>query len=215
MPAVAALPLRHPALLAAALVTAACVVVAVSAWIYDTDFWHHLLVGRVIWDTHAIPVRHLWTWPAYGTIDANNAWLFRAIVWPLWSGWEVWGLFAWRWASTLAVFAILWAAARRMGARGFTPLVVLAACVLVYRQRSQVRPETLVAILMALQIWVLETRRRARDAATAASESAPAFPAALRRDPALWLIPIAWVWANTHPSYYMGFFMIGLHVLDD
>jgi hypothetical protein len=209
---VPALPIRHPAHLIAALIAAACVVVSVSAWIYDTDFWHHLLVGKVIWQTHGIPTRHLWTWPSYGNVDANNAWLFRALVWPLWSEGGIWGLFAWRWVTTLAVFAILWAAARRMGAKGLTPLVVLAACALVYRQRTQLRPETMVAVLVALQIWLLERRRRARESASSAQ---PPAVTPLARDPALWLIPIAWVWANTHPSYYMGFIMIGFHLLDD
>jgi hypothetical protein len=203
----AELPLAHPASLAAALVAAACVVVTVSLRIYDTDFWHHLLVGRVIWETHAIPTRQLWTWPTYGAVDANNAWLFRALIWPLWSWWDVWGLFVWRWASTLAVFGVLLAAARRMGARGLAPLLVMVTCALVYRQRSQVRPETLVSVLMALQIWLLEGRRRSRSQGAAAP--------ALLHDPVLWLVAIAWVWANTHPSYYMGFVMIGLHLLDD
>src|SRR5882762_8258459 len=90
------LALHHPAALAAVLVAAACVVVSVSAWIYDTDFWHHLLVGRVIWETHAIPTRQLWTWPTYGTLDATNAWLFRTLVWPFWALGGVWGLFVWR-----------------------------------------------------------------------------------------------------------------------
>src|SRR5262245_40703376 len=211
-----ALPLRHTAMILAALVAAGCIVLSVSAWIYDTDFWHHLLVGKVIWQTHSIPALNLWTWPAYGHTDANNAWLFRALVWPLWSAWGITGLFAWRWLSTLAVFGILWAAARRMGARGFTPLVVMAACALVYRQRTQLRPETLVAILIALQIWLLEARRVARDAAiTAARGGAVPTATPLLRDPLLGLIPIAWVWANTHPSYYMGFILIGFHVLDD
>jgi hypothetical protein len=204
------LPLRHPAFLAAALIAAGCIAVSVSAWIYDTDFWHHLLVGRVIWQTHAIPTRQLWTWPTYGTVDANNAWLFRALVWPLWAAWGVWGLFVWRWVTTLAVFGILWAAARRMGAKGLTPLVVMAACALVYRQRSQVRPETMVAVLMALQIWLLEGRRRARDLARDAAAAG-----AGTRELAIGLIVVAWVWANTHPSYYLGFLMIGFHVLDD
>ncbi len=216
---IAALPIRHPAHLVAALIAAACVVVSVSAWIYDTDFWHHLLVGKVIWETHGIPTRHLWTWPSYGNVDANNAWLFRAMVWPLWSEAGIWGLFAWRWITTLAVFGIVWVAARRMGAKGLTPLVVIATCALVYRQRTQLRPETLVSVLMALQILLLEMRRCARDAAPAARPDggAAARPAvaSLIRDPALWLIPIAWVWANTHPSYYMGFIMIGFHLLDD
>ena len=214
---VPALPLRHPAMILAALVAAGCIVLSVSAWIYDTDFWHHLLVGKVIWQSHAIPTLNLWTWPAYGHPDANNAWLFRALVWPLWSAWGIAGLFVWRWLSTLAVFGILWAAARRMGARGLTPLVVMAACALVYRQRTQLRPETLVSILIALQIWLLEARRMARDAAVAAARAGAGAASAppLARDPVLGLIPIAWVWANTHPSYYMGFILIGFHLLDD
>jgi len=219
------LELRHPAMMGAAVIAAACIVTSVSTWIYDTDFWHHLLVGKVIWATHAIPTRHLWTWPAYGNPDANNAWLFRALVWPLWSAWGVLGLFVWRWVSTLAVFGTLWAAARRMGARGLTPLIVLAACALVYRQRSQVRPETLVAFLMALQIWLLEGRRRAREVWRAGAAT-PAHPPTnvsipprggtpLRADGTLGLVVIAWAWANTHPSYYLGFIMIGVHLLED
>src|SRR5262245_933580 len=170
-----ALSLRHPATLFAALVVAACVVVSVTIRIYDTDFWHHLLVGRVIWQWHAIPLLQIWNWSTYGSVDATNAWLFRIIVWPLWAAWGVTGLFVWRWASTLAVFGIGWAAARRMGAKGLTPLVVIAACVLVYRARSQIRPETMVAILTVLQIWVLEGRRAAR----ARGDALPA----LARDP--------------------------------
>src|SRR5262249_599196 len=103
----------------------------------------------------------------------------------------------------------------RMGARGFTPLVVIAACALVYRQRSQIRPETLVSILMALQIWILETRRALRSATATPAGGAEGAPARPARDPSPWLIPVAWVWANTHPSYYMGFVMISFHLLDD
>lgn len=220
---VPALPLAHPATLTVALIAAVCVVISVSGWIYDTDFWQHLLVGRVIWETHAVPTRQLWTWPTYGTPDVNASWGFRALIWPLWSAWGVWGLFFWRWASTLVAFAILWAAARRMGAKGLTPLVVLAACALVYRQRSQVRPETLVSVLIALQIWILEARRSVRNLAPAPDAPGRArglgVPADLgvgrARDPAVWLVPIAWAWANAHISWYLGFVVLGAFLLDD
>src|SRR5678815_2642298 len=121
----------------------------------------------------------------------------RDRIWPLWKLAGVWGLFAWRWFSVLAAFGLLWMTARRMGARGFGPLAVIATCAVIYRLRSQIRPETLVAILLALEMWILEVRRHGG------------------RDRSLWLIPIALVWANAHISYFLFFVVLGAHALND
>src|SRR5206468_6280991 len=127
-----------------------CVLLSVTFRIYDTDFWQHLVVGKAIWQMKRVPTTQLWSWPTYGAPDVNSSWGFRALIWPIWSYTGVWGLFAWRWATTLAAFGLLWAAARRMGARGLSPLFVLVLASLAYRERSQIRPETLVAVLLAL-----------------------------------------------------------------
>ena len=190
-------PGLHPAMIATLVAVAACVVVTVTFTLYETDFWHHLLVGRVIWERHAVPVTQEWSWPSWGAPEVNSAWLFRALVWPFWSAGEVTGLFAWRWLTTLATFAFLWATARRMSARGFAPLVALLLCAFLYRLRSQIRPETLVAVLMALELWILETRRLGG------------------RDRSAWLVGIAWIWANTHLSYYLGFAILALYLGED
>lgn len=187
----------HPALLLVALVAAACAVVTVTIQIIDTDFWHHLVAGRVIWDTRSIPLTQIWSWSSYGQPEMNASPLFRILLWPFWQAGEVNGLYAWRWLTTLAAFGIGWATARRMGARGFTPLVAIAVLVLVYRQRSQVRPETMVAVMMALQIWILETRRLGG------------------ADRSWWLVPLALVWANTHLSWYMGLALSGAYLVDE
>lgn len=192
-----ALPLSHPAMWIAAAAAAAALLVSVTFRLNDTDLWQHLAVGRAIWALHAVPALHIWTWPAFGTPDVTPSWGFRILLWPFFSGLGVTGLFAWRWITTLATFAILWTAARRMGARGFTPFVVMVLCGLVYRQRSQVRPETLVAILFALEILILETRRLSG------------------RDRTRWLVLIAWVWANVHISYWLGFALLGIHTAAD
>lgn len=190
------LPLSHPAFLLAALVAAACVVAAVTYLMFDTDVWQHLAVGRAIWSLHRVPTTELWTWPTYGAPDVNASWGFRALIWPLWKAWGLWGLYLWRWLSALAAFGLLVATARRMGARGVTALVVAVACALVYRQRSQVRPETLVAVLLALELWVLEGWRSGG------------------KDRTTWLVGVAWVWANAHISYWVGLAVIGIYVLD-
>jgi hypothetical protein len=173
-----------------------CALISVTFLLFDTDFWHHLLVGRTIWQMHSVPTTQLWSWPTYGQPEVNSAWLFRGLLWPMWHTWGVTGLFAWRWITTALTLLILFQAARRMGATGFAPLLALLACAFMMRLRSQVRPETMVAILMALQIWILEARRRG------GPDWSPA------------LAVIAWIWANTHLSYYLGFVILGVYLAD-
>lgn len=181
------------------------VAVVVTFPINDPDLWQHLTVGRAIWRMHAIPQTHLWSWPTYGIREVLPSWFFRAVLWPVYAAAGVNGLFAWRWLTTLAAFAIGWAGARRMGARGFSPLVAAVLCAMVDRGRTQVRPETLVAPLFALAIFALVWRRdggRLRLLGRAL-------------DPALLLIPIAWIWANAHVSYWLTFLLLGAAWLDD
>jgi hypothetical protein len=215
---------RHPAFAFAALVAALCVVLSVSWALFDTDVWQHLTVGRAIWTLHTIPKTQLWTWPTYGAPDVNASWGFRALIWPLWSAFGWAGLTAWRWSSTLAAFTLLWLAARCMGAKGYAPFVVVVLCSLVYRMRSQIRPETLVAVLVAAEILVLETRRAAvrtwgetravTHAASGGGEAAASIPAsAAPADPRAWLVLIALLWANAHISYWMGLAIQGIYLL--
>ena len=189
------LPLAHPAHLLALLVAAGCVLFSVSYKILDSDLWQHLTVGRAIWTLHSIPHTQVWCWPGYGAPYATPSWGFAALAWPFYAAGGVTGLFVWRWVTTLTAFALLWAAARRMGARGLAPLFVFAVAALVYRMRAQVRPETLASVLFALELWILETRR------------------AGGRDRTWWLVPIAWVWANVHISYPLAFVLLGIYDL--
>ncbi len=189
-------PFPSPALIAAALVAAAGILVSVSFTLYDPDIWQNITVGKAIWLMHGAPHTQIWSWPTYGAPDIKWTWGFSALLWPVWEHGGVLGLFMWRWVTTLLAFGVLWAAARRMGATGFLPLVVMVTCSLVWRARSQVRPETLVAVLLALEIWILEARRHG------GADRTP------------WLVAIAWVWANVHNSYFIGFALIGFHWLD-
>lgn len=190
------LALTHPAAWLAIAAAAAAIVISVSYVLFEKDMWQHIAVGRALWSLHAVPTTQIWIWPTWGTPDVTPSWLFRVLLWPVWEHGGVAGLFAWRWVTTLAAFGFAWAAARRLGARGLTPLLVLAVCALTYRQRSQVRPETLAAVLLAVQIWILEVRRHGG------------------REGSWALIPMAWVWANAHISYPLGFALTGIHLLD-
>jgi hypothetical protein len=191
------LPARaEPVLL---VVTVACILLSVTYRIFETDFWQHLAVGRAIWDTHQIPTRQLWSWPTYGAPDTTSSysWLFRLILYPIWALSGVPGLFAWRYLATLAAFALAWRTARALGARGLPLYLAIVACALAYRQRSQVRPETLAAIYLAATILILELRR------------------AYARDRSWWLVPLIWLWVNTHVSYFEGLLVVGIYALAD
>lgn len=200
------------AYLTAVVVAALCALAAVTYAIYDTDVWQHLLVGKVIWQTHAIPHTQLWTWPTHGAPDVLPSWLFRALLWPAWRLGGVHGLFAWRWLSTLAAFGMVLVAARRMGATGVAPLGMLLWSVLFWRQRSQVRPETFAGVLLAAQILLLETRRQR---ALRPPTGSAARPAAEGPGTLIGLSVIAVLWANAHISYYLGFIVSGAYLLDD
>jgi hypothetical protein len=199
-PAAPAPPLPRAAWVLLVALAAGILVALVSYPIYDTDLWQHLLVGKVIWTTHSIPHTQLWTWPTHGAPDVLPSWLFRALLYPFWTVGGLAGITAWRWLTTLIAFGFLWAASRASGARGPWALVALVWCAMLYRYRSQARPETFVAVLVAAQMWLLE-RRRAQGVTPG------------RIDPAWFVVPIALVWANAHISYYIGLFLTAAYWL--
>ena len=184
-----------PAMLFATCVAAAAVVLLVTTLIQDTDLWTLLAQGRAIVSHPALVKVNQWTWTDFGAPQIASSWLFRVVLWPFWAAGGVGGVFAWRWLSALAVFGLLYATARRLRARGLLTLLVLVACAMVYRTRADARPESLAAILFALSVWILETRRAGGP------------------DRALWLIPVALVWANAHLSVFLLPVLMLFHAL--
>ena len=182
----------------------ACIAFSVLTVIRDPDFWQHLAVGRAIDGLLRVPTVNLWAWPVYGVPDVCPSWLFRALLWPFWRFGQVAGLYAWRELTTLAAFFVLWLTARRLGARELGTLFVLVLAALTWRHRSQVRPETLVAILLALELWLLETWR-------VTSSNEPRFSL---QDHRLAVAPLIWIWVNTHISWPLGFVVLGAYALD-
>src|SRR5262245_50546379 len=184
---------------------ALAVLLLVSHPINDPDTWQHLRVGQVIWQEHGLPRANVWTWPTLGAPYDILSWLFRAMLWPVYQAFGVTGLFIWRWATALGLFALLYAATRR-ATRGQNDGLIAVALILwsalLWRQRWQCRPETVVAPLLAAELLVLEARRRRGEAAS------------FLRDPAWLLVPIHIFWINVHVSYYLGLVVAGGFVLD-
>lgn len=209
------IPPGHPAFLLAIAACAASLVLSASYRLYDTDLWTLLTTGRAIWE-HGIPRADLWSWPRYGAPEVMSSWLFRWRLWPVWERGVV-VLFVWRWLVVLATFALAWLAARRMGARGVLALPLLAWCGLVYRLRTDLRPEILAGTLFALALLILETARQRAMVRAHGAGSPAAAPSVWRRlvaEPRVWLIPVAALWVNVHVSWYLLFALWALYLVD-
>ena len=199
-------PLPRGLRVAATLAAFAVIAAVVSFPLSDPDLWQHLATGRAIWSEHRLPPTNVWTWPSYGAPYVIPSWLFRVALWPFYAAGGVTGLFVWRWVTTLAAFGLLAFAARaRREARatGLAALFVLVWCAMLYRFRSQVRPETLVAVLLAGQLALFEWRRTRWS------------PGRFSFDPAWLAVPLAVVWTNVHLSFPLGLFVTGAYLLDD
>ena len=184
---------------------AALVLIAVSHPVNDPDTWQHLRVGQTLWQLHALPGVNVWTWPTLGAPYDVPSWLFRALLWPFWAAFGVPGLFLWRWITALGLVVLLRGCVRhasRGRGDGVIGLAVILWSALLWRQRWQCRPETLVALVLAAELWVLEARRNRSE------------PTPIARDSAWLLVPLLVVWINTHLSYYLGLVVAGAYVLD-
>jgi tetratricopeptide (TPR) repeat protein len=196
------LSLRSPWAMFVLLCGAVCLVVSSSYALYDTDLWQHLAMGQAIWHTPGALHVNLWTWPDYGRPYFVSSWGFRALLWPLWSWGGIGALFAYRWLTSLAVFALLLATARAMGARGLSAVLVMVWCSVGYRLRTDVRPETLATVLFALELWLLERERQRVSAGQSGGRAV------------LGIVAIAWAWANLHISYYLGFVLLAMYLAE-
>lgn len=181
---------------AALIALAAIVVVLLASYrVNDYDVWQHLLVGKVVWQTHAPPTTHLWTWPSHGQPDLNSSWGFEALLFAFHRAAGVTGLFLWRWWTALATLALALLAARSLGARGAPVVLVCVLGQIASRDRMEPRPETLSAVLLAAFVWLLERRRAGHGDAVA------------------WLPALSLLWANTHLSWFLGPALVALHAL--
>jgi hypothetical protein len=191
-------PVTSPVLLALA---SLIVVLLASYRINDYDVWQHLLVGKVIWQTHAPPTTHLWSWPSYGKPDLNSSWGFEALLYPFYAVAGIPGVFLWRCATALGAFALAMLGARAMGAQGPAAILVCVIASIAARDRMEARPETLSALLLGAFVWTLERRRNG--------------PKDGKGDATAWLPLLSLMWANVHLSWFLGPALVALHAGED
>jgi hypothetical protein len=146
----------------------------------DNSFLTHLATGRVIVDDWHIPRSDLYTFTAHGEPWVVQSWLASLLYGLAEEVAGLGGVRALMGVTTVAIFAASWRLARP--ARSLLPRAAIGALVIgVGIEGWSERP--LLLGLLAFALTVL-----------AAEESL---------DPR-WLVPVGWVWVNSHGSFPLG-----------
>ena len=178
-----------------ALVALGLLVVAITlAPISNNDLFLHLVTGRVVLETHAVPQVDDYSALARGRPYVAHEWLaavlFR-LVQTAGGGEGFDRLIALKVAVSLALAWLLWRGARHAGADPRVALPCLAGVLCLAAARLQERPHLFSYLLIAAFILILSRRRRRL--------------AAGRTDRGLLLLPVLQVlWANLHGSFFVG-----------
>jgi hypothetical protein len=155
----------------------------------DNSFLTHLATGRIILDTGSVPSHDAYTFTAAGEPWLVQSWLVSVLYG---AAERLGGLSAVR-LTTGALAALLaglaWSLLRP--ARGLVVRLALAALfVVIGAQLWAERPFMVGLCCLAVTVLAMEGRLDPR-----------------------WLVPIAWVWVNSHGSFPLGLVLLGVGAL--
>lgn len=162
--------------------------------LFDPDIWFHLIVGREVMRRMSIPDQEFYILPRLGEPGEFHEWGFGVFYYLIehYSGYA--GMAAVNAAIGCGILLfLLLAAGGNKKAEWWQPLPVMALALWAIEPRLNFRPETLLYLLLAAEIWLLESYLAQRKLA--------------------WLLPLpafAWLLSQCHPS---AIFLIGVFVM--
>jgi hypothetical protein len=156
----------------------------------DNSFLTHLATGRIMWDTHHIPHSDPYTFTAPGKAWVVQSWLASLFYGAADKWWGPPGVLLLVGLSAAAVGALVWTLTRPAGSL-VGRLLILVPVIIVGTDGGWVERPLLFG-LMAMGVLLLAAEGRV--------------------DPR-WLVPVMWVWVNTHGSFPLGLVALGLLAL--
>lgn len=177
----------------AALLVAALALALALHPIDDFDFWSHLAVGRLIWQTGAWPVTNTFSFTAPEHPWIDLPWLFQVVVYAVDRLAGVGGCVVFVGMAAVATASILYLHARRFVGPAVAALL-MAVALLVAAPRLQPRPESLAYVFFALFVVLLDDHSRRGWSLYA-------------------LVSLTILWVNTHATFALGLALIGCHWL--
>ncbi len=164
-------------------------------WCYDV--WWHLATGKYIW-THKIPHTDPFSYTFYGKNWIDSLWLFQAVLYKAYQFAGYPGIVGLKFFILALAFLFLWLAFRETGADVFASLALLFVVLIAASYRFMCRPHLLGFMFIAFFWWRLIRFSKTHS-----------FKALLPLAPAIVL------WANTHGSFIIGLFLVGIFLLQN
>jgi len=161
----------------------------------DNDLWVHLLIGRRILDSGAIPRTDDLSFTAAGAPWVDHEWLAQVAMFSVFDGFGATLLWLLKLAAGLTTAYLVWSSIRRrngiLAIDAFTLVLALAAMARGFATRPQVFSYLFVAALL----WLLDRQRGEP------LRAGIAIPLA-----AVWMC----AWANLHGAFIVGLGILGL-----
>jgi len=163
--------------------------------IIDTDVWLYLRTGEYICHNLRIPRADFFSYSAAGAPWIDVHWLAQAALWVTYAAAGAAGLTLLRLALVLAIFIILYRCCRAYASPTLT-IPILTLSLLISNDGFLMKPY-LISLLLAVSFIFLLERSSSSGGAR------------------LWvLVPLQVLWVNTHPSFFLGPFLILVYLLD-
>jgi hypothetical protein len=185
--------ISFPVMLGSLLV--AGIFVSVREFTVDGDLWWHIKVGRTILATHQWPTKDVYSFTAHGMPWMAYEWVGEVLLAAVQRAWGLRGLLALNLALGAAVVLALYALATLRS--GNSKSAFLACGIVLYFTVVffTLRPQMLAYVFLVLTLIILERFRQGR--------SGP-----------LWLLPpLFLLWVNTHGTFVVGLFAVGVYTL--
>lgn len=185
--------ISFPAMLATLLVAAAFV--SVRKFAVDPDVWWHVKVGATILSTHHWPTSDPYSFTASGTPWIAYEWLGDVLLAALQHAAGLRGLMVFDFAVGAGVLVGLYALASLRSGSAKAAFVATAIMLPLASVSFSVRPQMLGYLLLILTLIILEQFRQGRRGM-------------------LWLLPgLFLLWVNTHGTFFLGLFALGVYWL--
>ncbi len=158
------------------------------------DFWWYVRVGERIWTTRAIPTVDLFSYTRAGAPFVYHSWLASLAWYGVVRAGGPALVLAVQSGVLLAVYLLLYRAARRRGATPALAAVLVLLFALVGAHNWAVRPQTFSLLYFLIALTLLERLRWGEGSS---------------RELFL-LIPLTLLWVNTHGAFPLAFALVGL-----